>query len=329
MISYPLISVLLPIYNAEQFLTKCLNSIISQTYTNIEIICIDDGSTDNSLQILKNFANNDKRIIVHTRTNKGDHITRMELLQKVKGKYFIFIDNDDYIEQNTIETLYNTMNTQNVDMVECNVNHIRLGNRNTNYAIKHFGKFKNFEYINYYSYPLWNKLFKTEIVKNFKITFPNNPNITCVFDKWFNFEYICCCKNIYAIPEKLYNYLIHNSSTLSNMDYKKNISDFYSLNETYNFLKNNNLFKTYQNIFFKKLIKYSSKITKKDIYFQEAKKEILTLEKKLKNDFPLSFYLYKLKQIFNFKNILSIKKSLDGKSKIITLFGIKFIKGIK
>ena len=141
MISYPLISVLLPIYNAEQFLTKCLNSIISQTYTNIEIICIDDGSTDNSLQILKNFANNDKRIIVHPRTNKGDHITRMELLQKVKGKYFIFIDNDDYIEQNTIETLYNTMNTQNVDMVECNVNHIRLGNRNTNYAIKHFGKF--------------------------------------------------------------------------------------------------------------------------------------------------------------------------------------------
>lgn len=94
----PLISVIVPIYNSENCLEDCLNSIISQTYKNLEIILIDDGSVDKSFQICKNYAKNDKRIKLLSKNNTGVSDTRNVGIKSATGKYICFIDSDDTIE---------------------------------------------------------------------------------------------------------------------------------------------------------------------------------------------------------------------------------------
>ena len=103
----PLISILVPVYNAGKYLPKTLVSIKNQTYPNLEIICIDDGSNDNSLTILQDFSRQDSRFKIISRANKGVAYTRNQLLQEAKGTYIAFVDSDDTIEPNYIEHLLN------------------------------------------------------------------------------------------------------------------------------------------------------------------------------------------------------------------------------
>ena len=93
------ISVMVPIYNTSQYLEKCLKSIISQSLKEIEIICVNDGSTDNSLEILEEFAKEDKRIIIVNKKNGGLTSARNAALKIARGKYCLNIDSDDWIEQ--------------------------------------------------------------------------------------------------------------------------------------------------------------------------------------------------------------------------------------
>ena len=98
MLNKPTVSVIIPVYNVEQYLSKCLDSVINQTFKNIEIICINDGSTDNSLKILNEYAMADKRIIVINQENSGVYAARNKGLQIANGKYISFVDSDDWIE---------------------------------------------------------------------------------------------------------------------------------------------------------------------------------------------------------------------------------------
>ena len=104
-----LISIIIPVYNSEKYLQRCIDSIKSQTYNNIEILLIDDGSTDNSLQICNENALKDSRINVIHKKNTGVSDTRNIGIAKSKGKYVSFIDSDDYIEKNYIKKLYNAI----------------------------------------------------------------------------------------------------------------------------------------------------------------------------------------------------------------------------
>jgi len=101
------ISVILPVYNTEKYLSQCLQSIINQTLKDIEIICIDDGSTDNSLEILNKFAAQDSRITVLTQPNLGAGAARNAVLKIANGKYLSFLDADDFFEPNMLELAYN------------------------------------------------------------------------------------------------------------------------------------------------------------------------------------------------------------------------------
>ena len=103
----PLISILIPCYNGAKFLESCLNSCLSQTYSNIEIIVINDGSTDNSLEILNQYAGNHSNIKVYSQENQGLAETRNRLIEYANGEYFFFLDVDDLIPNNAIENLYN------------------------------------------------------------------------------------------------------------------------------------------------------------------------------------------------------------------------------
>ena len=99
------VSVIVPVYNVESYLERCLNSIIGQTFNNIEIICVDDGSTDRSGEILDRLMQTDSRIIVIHKKNGGLSSARNTALSFVKGKYVCFVDSDDWLENNAIEEL--------------------------------------------------------------------------------------------------------------------------------------------------------------------------------------------------------------------------------
>lgn len=113
----PLISIIVPVYNASQFLPQCLNSILNQTYPNIEVICIDDGSTDDSSTILKKFQQDDSRIVLISQKNHGISYTRSIGLKAANGDYIMFVDSDDWIEPSTCADAIYTSETTNADIV--------------------------------------------------------------------------------------------------------------------------------------------------------------------------------------------------------------------
>lgn len=114
------VSIIVPIYNCELYIKKCLTSIINQTYKNIEIIVVNDGSTDNSVSIIKELMVKDKRIKLLNQKNSGVSIARNKGLENSKGNYVLFIDSDDWIEKNCIEDLVNKINEVKTDVIRYN-----------------------------------------------------------------------------------------------------------------------------------------------------------------------------------------------------------------
>ena len=105
-----LISIIVLAYNTEQYVNKCLKSILNQTYSNLEVIVIKDGSTDRSSKKINAIASRDKRIKLIERENKGRYLSRLEGYKKAKGKYIFYIDSDDWIKKDTIEKMVNSVN---------------------------------------------------------------------------------------------------------------------------------------------------------------------------------------------------------------------------
>ena len=114
-----LVSIIVPVYNAAKYLSRCLNSVVNQTYSNLEIILINDGSTDSSLDICKKYAKEDKRVILVNKNNEGVSIARNEGMQKSSGEYIAFLDADDWITPNYIEQLMIPFSNENVDISIC------------------------------------------------------------------------------------------------------------------------------------------------------------------------------------------------------------------
>lgn len=113
----PLISVIIPVYNAARCLAQCLDSVVGQTYSNLEIICVNDGSEDGSLEMLRGYADRDPRVRVLDRENTGVSSARNEALKLASGDYIMFVDADDWIEGNTCETAAAAMDTYSADIV--------------------------------------------------------------------------------------------------------------------------------------------------------------------------------------------------------------------
>ena len=115
----PLISILVPCYNVEKYLRQCMDSIINQTYGNLEIICLNDGSKDNTLAILKEYAANDSRIIIVDKPNSGYGATMNIGLKTARGKYIGIVESDDYIEPQMYEILCSEAEKENLDITRC------------------------------------------------------------------------------------------------------------------------------------------------------------------------------------------------------------------
>ena len=119
-----LVSVIVPIYNVEKYLERCIKSIINQTYQNIEILLVNDGSPDNSKAIMEKYAKKDKRIVCCYKENGGLSDARNYGIKKSKGKYVCFIDSDDYIEKNYVEKLYNCMIENKAEITWCDIKQV-------------------------------------------------------------------------------------------------------------------------------------------------------------------------------------------------------------
>ena len=207
----PLISITIPVYNTEKYLDNCLNSILAQSYDNWEAICINDGSLDNSLNILKKYAERDKRIKIISQENKGLSETRNVGIKKVKGDYIMFLDSDDFWHPETLYVLTNIINKNEYDMLSFSFKKVQ--NEKYNDA-----KLKsNIKQIKYkiYTEPLvnfikrkikitgvvWNKIYKASLIKDIEFI-KINPGE----DNIFVFECLAKSKNIAVIKNELYYY---------------------------------------------------------------------------------------------------------------------------
>ena len=167
----PKVSVIVPVYNVEKYLENCLETLISQTLKDIEIICINDGSKDSSPDILKKYALNDERIKIIDKHNEGLSAARNDGLNVATGEYIGYVDSDDWVDLNFYEKLYNAAKKHNAEVACGNI--IRCGNRITKYKVK-FEKEElitdNVEKLKVTKVPkynyVWNKIYKRESLMN-------------------------------------------------------------------------------------------------------------------------------------------------------------------
>ena len=196
-----LISVIIPIYNVEQYIDECIKSVINQTYKNLEIICIDDCSCDNSIKTLEEYITKDKRIkLIKHEKNLGLAVSRNTGLAHAKGEYIFFLDSDDYINLDIIEKLYNKIITDKSDVVSSSAKAFtkdddkniveRVDNYNNEFQKLskegkiqiNFGNFDLFDDILFHT--AWGRLYKSEFLKKNNITIINK-NIICEDEGYF------------------------------------------------------------------------------------------------------------------------------------------------
>ncbi|MGN1362792.1 MAG: glycosyltransferase [Methanobrevibacter sp.] len=286
------VSVIIPVFNTENYLKECLNSIINQTLEDIEIICINDGSTDNSLEILNEYANKDSRIKVYSEKNKGQGAARNLGLKYVNGKYIYFMDSDDILKDTALEETYTLCEEKSLDFIifkltSYNENAKKKYNEDY-YEMSLLEKFKG-KIFNYkdlddliFEIPVSpvNKLINAEFFKNLNIKFPeglifeDNP---IFWDVLFN------AKRIYIYDKYLYIRRRHTDSSTGNTN-NKHLIDTIKINNLVleKFIKYN-LFKTYKNNLYNKKINLVylrfTKINKiyKNLFFNEMKKDFTNM----------------------------------------------------
>ena len=207
----PLVSILSPCYNVEMLLPQCLDSIVNQTYTNLQIVLIDDGSKDNTWRVLQDYASRDSRIEIYHQDNQGVAVTRNRLLEKVKGDWVLFVDADDWIESDMVETLLSLAIKREADIVECK-NAINDSQCNKeNFEISQWPQEEAvFQFLRHIDFggSLWNKLIKTNLLD--KERFPDN-----VFygeDALFCWHVLQKINTIVRTSAQYYHYRMNDSS---------------------------------------------------------------------------------------------------------------------
>lgn len=228
----PVVSIIISIYNQEPYIEECINSIINQTFKNWELICINDGSTDNSLIVLEKFKNKYKNLILLNEPNCGLSCSRNKGIIRAKGKYILFVDSDDFIRSDTLDLLVSRMEQKNLDMLSFSgVNFIdSVGEKRrfiendywrfSRYLPKKFNKdcfcwrdCKNFLHRMAVSSCL--TIYRTSFVKNSNIFFPEH---VCFEDNLFFTKGITLAKRCAILDEKLYFRRIHSLSITQNWD---------------------------------------------------------------------------------------------------------------
>ena len=235
----PKVSVIVPVYNMEKYLEECLDSIISQTLQDIEIICINDGSTDNSLTILQKYAQKDFRITIIDKQNEGVSAARNKAIQTARGKYIQFLDSDDCIIPNTCETLYNQCEQNDLDML-CFGGYNFIDNKDNEqdtpyYSFRYLPKDWNkdvfnytdcIDFINRMAVSACLTFYKKSFIKKHKIMFPPHLRFE---DNIFFCKALIRAKRIAINKTKFYQRRLHSEQITQNWD--KHFSDYIKITD--------------------------------------------------------------------------------------------------
>ncbi len=218
-----LISIIVPIYNAAQYLNQCIESILGQTYDKLEIILIDDGSTDDSAKVCRWYQERDSRIKLISQKNGGSVSARKAGLREAKGIYIGFVDADDYIEPKMFERLHQKLKELDVDFIHSGKITGNAIHCNYDEGIVDFTVHSRVEYFREHifktqkmDYPLWSKLFKADLVKKAFLSLNDEQcygeDLLCMCN------YLSQCRKFYMLKEAYYHYRVHEG-TLSQLNW--------------------------------------------------------------------------------------------------------------
>lgn len=243
----PAVSILVPIYNTEKYLRQCLESITNQTLKNIEIICIDDGSTDKSPEIIKEYQEKDSRIKVITKENSGYGDSMNQGLEKVTGEYIGIVEPDDFVDLNAFESLYNLAKDNDAEIVRTNYYHNK-DNKDTKFfyvnptdANRIIDPSRHI-WIFYQAPAIWSAIYKRELIIDNEIKFLPTPGASYQ-DTGFNFKAWSLTKRAFFTTEAFLHYRVDNeSSSVNNPGKVMNVC--YEYEEIEKFLRKNNLFES-------------------------------------------------------------------------------------
>ncbi len=286
-----LISIIVPIYNVEKYLSKCIESLLNQTYTNIEILLVNDGSTDNSKKICEQFKGKDSRIKLINKENGGLSDARNKGLQKSIGKYITFVDSDDYVEKNYIETLYSLITKFNSEIAIADFRVIKGDKQKIKekdikeYCITSEKAIDEMLYSDFYYISACSKLYKKELFEN--VEFPKGKMFE---DVGTTYKLIIKANKIACTNKKIYNYVIRNNSITTS----KFKSEHYDLIELTKIMCED-ILKKYPNM--------EKGVLRRKIYASISTLNRMLLSKKTKVDLDLVNYIKK-----NGKTILKDNK---------------------
>lgn len=324
----PKVSVIIPVYNVEKYLSQCLDSLVNQTLSDIEIICIDDGSSDKSFEILQEYANKDSRIKIFKQENQGAAVARNNGLDKATGDYLYFMDSDDYIKLDCLEKLYNKIILENSDICVCQ--NADMSEATQKLKLRRYGcdmklvskksKFNVFEIPNYIfqfcSTPAFTKLYKSDFIKNNNIRF---QEIKTCNDVFFNGYSLCVANSITTVPEALVVYRCGQKTNLSASrgNHISCVLDAFGLLKEE--LEKRNIFSLVEKSFYKRVIVcFNHEIN------QLEKSQRLTWAKKLFSFIPEEYRNLEWDLTF-WETLFSVRNEYreDGKHKVITILGVK------
>lgn len=263
-----MISVIIPIYNVEKYLSRCLDSVINQTYSDLEILLVNDGSTDSSGFICDEYAKKDSRIVVIHQENKGTSIARNRGLERAKGEFIGFVDPDDVISVHFYEILYNTLIKTNSDLILCNFQNFTHFNeiKEDKRSLYNSNEYNGYNFIKNFTYKkdtvryvvIWNKLYKRYLWD--ELRFPENVKI-CE-DEYVWYKTMFKAHKIYELDQILYYYFKRANSITNKVyeqfSYKKEIAFIEALKDRIDFCKKNKL-----NQLLKRTEEYRNKLLRK------------------------------------------------------------------
>lgn len=238
-----MISIIVPIYNIEDYLPKCIESILEQTYTDIEMILVNDGSTDNSLQICKEYEQKDKRIVLVNKPNGGLVSARKAGIRAAKGEYIAYVDGDDWIEPDMYEKMYRILIEENVDVVMCGrleetgafSKEVRHGFQTGRYSKRQLTEeiyprmIAGEAFFEWGIFPgLWDKLFRRECIEKYQLAVDDRivmgEDAVCVYPSLLNVN------SMYILDDCFYHYRQTTSSMVKKVqDYEKEREQFSAL----------------------------------------------------------------------------------------------------
>lgn len=235
-----LISIIIPVYKVEKYLEKCIQSVINQTYENLQIILVDDGSPDNCGKICDEYAKKDHRIEVIHKSNGGLSDARNKGLEIAKGEYIGFVDSDDYIEADMYEVLYNLLKQYNADVGICNfytVSQCKIAIKNVDSGIKEYTRIEILKEIlldnNIQSYA-WNKLYKKDLFDEIK--YPVGKKYEDIGTTFYLLEK---CNKVVVTGKPEYYYINRQDSIVNNVT-ETTITDYIELiMQRYDYIEEN------------------------------------------------------------------------------------------